>query len=89
MPPIPTPPQWPIPKLTLRVDDLTHPGVPVFFDNLNPTNILKDAIVSCFTWLYDNADSTVPHKSVNDMSFPDRLIYKFAASNQSPWFCDP
>ncbi|KAI0319032.1 hypothetical protein OF83DRAFT_866891 [Amylostereum chailletii] len=52
MPPTPTPPDWPIPKLTLRVEDLDHPGAKLFFDSVDPTRVLHDAVAAVFTWLY-------------------------------------
>jgi hypothetical protein len=53
MPPTVSSPSWPVPKFILRVDDLNHPGVQVFLDNVNPGNTLQDAVIATFTWLYD------------------------------------
>ncbi|KAJ6623177.1 hypothetical protein B0H10DRAFT_2011549 [Mycena sp. CBHHK59/15] len=56
MPPTPTPspePEWPLPKLSIRVEDLTHPGVALFFDAVAPATALRAAVVASFKWLYD------------------------------------
>ncbi|KAL0951752.1 hypothetical protein HGRIS_008424 [Hohenbuehelia grisea] len=59
-PPIPPhkPPHWPLPKFSLRVDDLEHPGTALFFDNVKPLDAMRDAVISCFQHLY--TPETVP-----------------------------
>ncbi|KAJ7054037.1 peptidase of plants and bacteria-domain-containing protein [Mycena amicta] len=73
MPPPPAPepepepePTWPLPKFSLRVEDLAHPGAALFFSALsNPTQdkhqqhssdgpleALRYAVISVFEWLY-------------------------------------
>ncbi|KAL0575240.1 hypothetical protein V5O48_006731 [Marasmius crinis-equi] len=61
MPPPPSPPprepiQWPIPRIGLKVEDLAHPGVSVFYQHINPLPALEDAVRSSFKWLYDTLD---------------------------------
>ncbi|KAG6843386.1 hypothetical protein H0H87_005146 [Tephrocybe sp. NHM501043] len=48
----PTPPEWPIPKFTLHIDDLTHPGAKVFLSAVTPLLALQDACKASFEWLY-------------------------------------
>ncbi|KAG6856017.1 hypothetical protein H0H87_008334 [Tephrocybe sp. NHM501043] len=48
----PIPPEWPIPKLTLRIDDLTHPGTRIFLAAVTPLSALRDACVASFAALY-------------------------------------
>ena len=51
--PLPTPrPDWPIPTFSLRIDDLSHPGIKLFFDNVDPVQVMHDATVAIFQWLY-------------------------------------
>ncbi|TFK56765.1 plant basic secretory protein, partial [Heliocybe sulcata] len=57
MAPLP-PPQWPIPKFKLEVEDLGHPGAALFFDAVKPTQALRKAALSVFEWLY--TPETVP-----------------------------
>ena len=55
MPPPPPPPprpEWPIPTLNVRVDDLAHPGAKLFFESVNPADALRDAVTAVFQWLY-------------------------------------
>ncbi|KAJ7201357.1 hypothetical protein GGX14DRAFT_465181 [Mycena pura] len=53
MPPTPPPtPEWPLPKFNLRVDDLAHPGVALFFDSVDAHAALRDAVLASFKWLY-------------------------------------
>jgi len=47
---------WPIPTFKLQIDDLSHPGVKLFFDNVNPIQIMHDAAVAVFQWLYVTTD---------------------------------
>ena len=53
-PSIPTPdePDWPLPKFDLRIEDLAHPGVKVFLDNVDPTTVMKEATNTVRTLLY-------------------------------------
>ncbi|KAG5652921.1 hypothetical protein H0H81_003064 [Sphagnurus paluster] len=52
MAPIPPPSEWPIPKFSLRIDDLAHPGATIFLHAVDPLAALRDAVVASFTWLY-------------------------------------
>jgi len=54
MAPTPTAPEptWPIPHLSLRIEDLAHPGTSIFLEAVNPLTALRDAIMASFTWLY-------------------------------------
>ncbi|KAG6854145.1 hypothetical protein C0991_010056 [Blastosporella zonata] len=53
MPPIPPQPTpWPIPKLSLRIDDLSHPGARIFLNAVVPLSALRDACIASFEWLY-------------------------------------
>ncbi|KAI0095217.1 plant basic secretory protein [Irpex rosettiformis] len=64
MPPLPRPPpcdpnaDWPIPKLTIRCDDLAHPGAQLFFQHINPCEALREAVLAVYCWLY--TPQTVP-----------------------------
>jgi len=60
-------PAWPIPNLNLRVEDLSHPGATVFFEEAHPTTVLRDAVIASFTWLY--TPETMPTKSAEPASF--------------------
>ena len=53
-PPPPTPPRpdWPIPTFSLRIDDLSHPGIKLFFNNVDPITVMHDAAVAVLQWLY-------------------------------------
>ncbi|KAJ7146282.1 hypothetical protein C8R44DRAFT_757070 [Mycena epipterygia] len=51
--PPPTPsPEWPLPKLNIRVEDLAHPGAVLFFDHVHPATALRAAVLASFEWLY-------------------------------------
>ena len=69
MPSLPRPPpadphaSWPIPKLTVRVDDLAHPGAQLFFQSVSPYEALKEAVIAVYSWLY--TIESVPRKSVH------------------------
>ncbi|KAJ7103028.1 hypothetical protein B0H15DRAFT_810656 [Mycena belliarum] len=53
MPPTPTPPpEWPLPKFTLRVEDLAHPGAALFLAHVEPEAALRAAVLASFQWLY-------------------------------------
>ncbi|KAF8260722.1 plant basic secretory protein [Lactarius quietus] len=54
--PAPPRPDWHIPTLSLRIDDLSHPGVKLFFDNVDPIQIMHDSIVTVLQWLYVTTD---------------------------------
>ncbi|KAL1748938.1 hypothetical protein HDZ31DRAFT_79293 [Schizophyllum fasciatum] len=43
---------WPIPRLSIRVDDLAHEGAVTFFNVVDPLAALKEAVTASFTWLY-------------------------------------
>jgi len=59
----PTPPREPSwPQFDLRVEDLSHPGVSIFFEAVQPLTALRDAVVASYKWLY--TPETVPTKSV-------------------------
>jgi hypothetical protein len=60
----PTEPTWP--RFDLRVEDLTHPGVSIFFQSVEPLTALRDAVVASFKWLY--TPETAPTKSVSSFS---------------------
>lgn len=68
MAPLPRPPpcdpnaEWPIPKLTIRCDDLAHPGAKLFFQHVNPYEALREAVIAVYCWLY--TPETVPRKYV-------------------------
>lgn len=49
-------PEWPIPTVSLRIDDLSHPGVKLFLDNVDPTQIMHDSIFTVLQWLYVTTD---------------------------------
>ncbi|EGN97607.1 hypothetical protein SERLA73DRAFT_92786 [Serpula lacrymans var. lacrymans S7.3] len=57
MPPTVTP-HYTLPKFNIRVEDLSHPGAVLFFDNVQPALALKDAVLASFTHLY--TPKTVP-----------------------------
>ena len=46
------PPEWPSVKLRLEVLDLKHPGAKLFFEHLNPSEALAEAVQNVFKWLY-------------------------------------
>jgi len=62
-PPPPTPPRpdWPIPTISLRIDDLSHPGIKLFFDNVSPITVMRDAVVAVLQWLYVTTDKAPKH----------------------------
>ncbi|KJA28555.1 hypothetical protein HYPSUDRAFT_128954 [Hypholoma sublateritium FD-334 SS-4] len=63
MPPLPpTPPPRKAPTFRLRVDDLAHPGVAVFFSAVVPADVLQRAVDASMTWLYTR--ETAPTKYV-------------------------
>ncbi|KAJ7508561.1 hypothetical protein B0H11DRAFT_1703851 [Mycena galericulata] len=52
-PPPPNPaPEWPLPKLSIRVDELDHPGAAIFFESVHPPAALRAAVLASFEWLY-------------------------------------
>src|SRR5712691_6042655 len=64
--PPPTPPRldWPIPTFSLRIDDLSHPGIKLFLDNVDPIRVMHHATVAVLQWLYTTTDKA-PKKCVN------------------------
>ncbi|KAJ7762401.1 hypothetical protein DFH07DRAFT_814263 [Mycena maculata] len=54
MPPTspPSEPEWPLPKFTLRIEDLTHPGAVLFLENVQPAAALRAAVLASFNYLY-------------------------------------
>ena len=64
--PLNGPKSWPIPKFDLRVEDLSHPGVSIFFSNINPFESLKAAVIASFEWLY--TPEGVPTQLVSPVS---------------------
>ncbi|KAF8956076.1 hypothetical protein BDZ97DRAFT_221480 [Flammula alnicola] len=44
--------KWPMPQLLIRVDDLDHEGVDVFFAAVKPKDALREAVMASFNWLY-------------------------------------
>ncbi|KAI0257237.1 plant basic secretory protein [Lactifluus subvellereus] len=60
-PPPPPRPDWPIPTLSLRIPDLSHPGIKLFFDNVDPIQVMRDATVAVFQWLYVTTDKAPNH----------------------------
>lgn len=67
MPPPPTPPrpQWPMPKFSLRIEDLSHPGVKLFLQSVDPHKVMVDACTSVFQWLYGTVE--VAPKNVQEI----------------------
>ncbi|KAH9178812.1 plant basic secretory protein [Lactarius sanguifluus] len=55
-PPAPPRPDWPIPTVSLRIDDLSHPGAKLFLDNVDPIQIMRDSIITVLQWLYVTTD---------------------------------
>lgn len=50
---VPTPESpWPLPKLSLQIHDLDHPGVEVFLGAVRPVELLKLAVKASHQWLY-------------------------------------
>lgn len=48
----PTPANWPVPKLRLVSKDLSDAGSALFYDNIQPTVVLRDAVLSVLKTLY-------------------------------------
>lgn len=45
--------RWRPPTLRLRIDDLAHPGVLIFFEAVpDPTALLRSAVAQSMEWLY-------------------------------------
>ncbi|KAI0274967.1 plant basic secretory protein [Gloeopeniophorella convolvens] len=57
-PPPPLPPRrdWPIPTISLQIDDLSHPGSKLFLSSVDPTQVIHDAVVAVLQWLYVTPD---------------------------------
>ncbi|KAG6811156.1 hypothetical protein H0H92_008742 [Tricholoma furcatifolium] len=45
-------PSWTVPKLSLRIDNLNHPGASIFLKAVTPLSALRDACIASATWLY-------------------------------------
>ncbi|TCD66478.1 hypothetical protein EIP91_001303 [Steccherinum ochraceum] len=52
--------EWPIPSFRLRCEELEHPGAKLFFEHVNPVELLREAVLAVFTWLY--TEETVPRQ---------------------------
>jgi hypothetical protein len=59
MPPVP-PPEWPMPRLQLHIEDLDHEGTEIFLNAVNPQVAMREAVMASFRWLY--SPGTVPQK---------------------------
>lgn len=57
----PKDPSWP--QFDLRVEDLAHPGVSIFFEAVQPLAALRNAIIASYKWLY--TPDTAPTKLVS------------------------
>lgn len=53
-------PKWPMPQLSIKIVDLAHEGVDVFFGAVNPKQALEEAVMASFETLYTL--SNVPTK---------------------------
>ena len=52
-PPPPAPPaDWPMPKLRLEAKELGRTGSKLFFEHINPSEVLQDAVLKVLTTLY-------------------------------------
>ncbi|KAL5534031.1 hypothetical protein ACEPAG_491 [Sanghuangporus baumii] len=49
---VPRQADWPTVKLRLKVKDLSHPGARLFFQHLDPSVALADAVSNVLKWLY-------------------------------------
>lgn len=44
---------WNIPQLDFRVENLSHPGAKLFFEQIhNPSDAMKRAVEASWKWLY-------------------------------------
>ncbi|PPQ79896.1 hypothetical protein CVT25_002952 [Psilocybe cyanescens] len=43
---------WPIPKFNIRIEDLDHEGVDIFFEAVRPKEALRKSVLASFNWLY-------------------------------------
>jgi hypothetical protein len=87
MPPTPPPlprrppqPEWPVPKLHFRVEDLEHEGSRLFFKHVDASTVLRDAIVSVYEHLY--TPDTVPTKCVVFLSIKSIVAYVWLFENR-------
>lgn len=55
-------PEWRIPLLRLRVNDVSSEGSAAFFEHINATTLLREAVVGVLEGLY--TPETVPSRSV-------------------------
>jgi hypothetical protein len=51
-------PDWPIPRFSLRIDDLAHPGTAIFLQHIDVLDALREAVIASCHWLY--TEETVP-----------------------------
>ncbi|KAI5124126.1 hypothetical protein M0805_000939 [Coniferiporia weirii] len=61
----PPPPDWPVPKLRLEAKDLAHEGTALFFKHVNPSDGLRNAVVSVLETLYTKQTSPTNVRSVS------------------------
>ncbi|KAI0931354.1 hypothetical protein AcW1_001230 [Taiwanofungus camphoratus] len=57
-------PSWPIPTFELRAEDISHPGARIFFENVQPADVLRDAVIAVCSWLYTPQDVPTNVQSV-------------------------
>ena len=60
MPPVAVPPDWPMPRLQLRIEDLDHEGTEIFLNAVNPQVAMREAVMATFRRLY--TPESVPQK---------------------------
>ncbi|KAG2022717.1 hypothetical protein CC2G_000444 [Coprinopsis cinerea AmutBmut pab1-1] len=51
IPPNPNP-SWPLPKFNLTIHDIDHEGVEVFLNAVRPKDVLRQAVLASYQWLY-------------------------------------
>lgn len=65
MAPVPEdPPQWPMPRFSIRIDDLAHPGAALFLGSVKPLEALQTAVRASLQHLYKSLDNAPTSKSV-------------------------
>lgn len=72
---------WPMPKLNIRVEDLDHEGVDIFFDAVKPKDALKTSVLASFNQLYTLTN--VPTKYVIHLGFKPPT-YHFLQCQRDP-----